>query len=86
MQEILRTVRQRRLMEVQVLGDQQQRAARCSPARPASGNRVGDDNGVLRYEVQADERQLAEGLQLLLNAACPSSATPKCRRTWKTCS
>jgi ABC-2 type transport system ATP-binding protein len=64
--EILRTVRQRRLVEVQVLGDKQQARLVLSGA-PGEWQPLGDDNGVLRYEVQADERQLAEGLQLLLN-------------------
>ena len=64
--DILRTVRQRRLVEVQVLGDKQQARLVLSGA-PGEWQPLGDDNGVLRYEVQADERQLAEGLQLLLN-------------------
>ena len=63
--DVLRTVRQRRLMEVQVLGDQQQARAVLASA-PGAWQSVGGDNGVLRYEVQADERQLADGLQLLL--------------------
>jgi ABC-2 type transport system ATP-binding protein len=64
--DILRTVRQRRLVEVQVLGDKQQARLVLSGA-PGDWQPIGDDNGVLRYEVQADERQLADGLQLLLN-------------------
>src|SRR5438034_5175645 len=56
-QEILRTVRQRRLMEVQVLGDQE-RARLVLAAAPGEWTAVGDQNGTLRYEVQADERQL----------------------------
>src|SRR4051794_11362392 len=65
--DILRAVRQRRLMEVQVLGDKEQARAVLSAA-PGEWKAVvgGDENGTLRYEVQADERQLAEGLQLLL--------------------
>jgi len=63
--EILRTVRQRRIVEVQVLGDKQQARLVLSGA-PGEWQSLGDDNGVLRYEVQADEKQLAEGLQLLL--------------------
>ena len=63
--EILRTVRQRRIVEVQVLGDKQQARLVLSGA-PGEWQPMGDDNGVLRYEVQADERQLADGLQLLL--------------------
>src|SRR5438874_3826148 len=64
-QEILRNVRQRRLMEVQVLGNREQARVVLAEA-PGEWTAVGDENGVLRYEVQADERQLAEGLQLLL--------------------
>src|SRR3954470_17762552 len=66
-QQILRSVRQRRLVEVQVLGDKEQARAVLSSApgewQPIS---AGEQNGTLRYEVQADEQQLAEGLQLLL--------------------
>ena len=65
--EVLRTVRQRRLMEVQVLGDQQ-RARSVLANAPGEWTAVDGSNGVLRYEVQADERQLAEGLQLLLKS------------------
>jgi len=64
-QEILRTVRQKRLMEVAVLGDKQKARDVLSSA-PGAWQPVGDADGVLRYEVQADERQLVEGLQLLL--------------------
>jgi ABC-2 type transport system ATP-binding protein len=65
--EVLRTVRQRRLMEVQVLGDHQ-RARTVLASAPGEWTAVDGSNGVLRYEVQADERQLAEGLQLLLKS------------------
>jgi ABC-2 type transport system ATP-binding protein len=64
-QEILRSIRQRRLMEVHVLGDKQPARDVLAKA-PGDWSPVGDENGTLRYEVQADERQLAEGLQLLL--------------------
>jgi ABC-2 type transport system ATP-binding protein len=64
--EILRTVRQRRLVEVQVLGNKDE-ARKVLSSAPGEWEAVrGDHNGTLRYEVQADERQLAEGLQLLL--------------------
>jgi ABC-type multidrug transport system ATPase subunit len=65
-QEILRNIRQKRLMEVQVLGD---RAAARAILAEASGQweAIGEQNGVLRYEVQADEKQLAAGLHLLLS-------------------
>jgi ABC-2 type transport system ATP-binding protein len=65
--EVLRTVRQRRLMEIQVLGDQQRARTILSQA-PGEWTSVGSDNGVMRYEVQADEAQLAEGLQLLMKS------------------
>ncbi len=65
--DVLRTVRQRRLMEVQVLGDQQ-RARSVLAGAPGEWTALDGSNGVLRYEVQADERQLAEGLQLLLKS------------------
>src|SRR5947207_2124349 len=64
-QEVLRTVRQRRLIEVHVLGDKEQ-ARMVLRSAPGQWEPVPGDNGTLRYEVQADERQLAEGLQLLL--------------------
>lgn len=66
-QEILRTVRQRRLMEIQVIGDRD-RARQILATAPGEWSPVGDANGVLRYEVQADEKQLADGLQLLLKS------------------
>jgi ABC-2 type transport system ATP-binding protein len=65
-QEILRNVRQKRLMEVQVLGDKSKARAALAEA-PGQWEAVGEQDGVLRYEVQADERQLADGLLLLLN-------------------
>ena len=65
--EILRNVRQHRLVEVHVLGDKQQARIALSGApgewKPVSTE---EQNGTLRYEVRADERQLADGLQLLL--------------------
>ena len=64
--EILRTVRQRRLMEIQVLGDKEQARSILSGAPGEWKPIAGDQNGTMRYEVQADELQLAEGLQLLL--------------------
>ena len=65
-QEILRNVRQKRLMEVQVLGDRAAARAILAEA-PGQWEPVGEQNGVLRYEVQADEKQLAAGLHLLLS-------------------
>jgi ABC-2 type transport system ATP-binding protein len=64
--EILRTVRQRRLVEVQVLGDKKL-ARDVLAMAPGEWEAVASDDGVLRYEVQADEQQLAAGLQLLLS-------------------
>ena len=65
-QEILRNVRQKRLMEIQVLGDRSLARAALKEA-PGQWEPVGEQNGVLRYEVQADEKQLADGLRLLLS-------------------
>src|SRR3954468_6269258 len=64
-QEILRTVRQKRLMEIQVLGEHS-KARDVLTKAPGEWQSVGDENGVLRYEVLADEHQLAEALLLLL--------------------
>jgi ABC-2 type transport system ATP-binding protein len=64
-QEILRNVRQKRLIEVQVLGDKSRARAVLAEA-PGQWEAVGEQDGMLRYEVQADEKQLADGLQLLL--------------------
>jgi ABC-2 type transport system ATP-binding protein len=68
-QEILRNVRQRRLMEVAVLGDKEQARIALSAA-PGEWKAVaeGDENGTMRYEVQADEKQLADALTLLLKS------------------
>jgi len=63
--EVLRTIRQRRLMEVQVIGDKNP-AREILKSAPGDWEPIGDADGTLRYEVQADERQLADGLQLLL--------------------
>ncbi len=68
--EVLRTVRQRRLMEIHVLGDKQ-KAADVLKQAPGEWTPVASDNGVLRYEVQADETQLANALLSLLKARIP---------------
>jgi ABC-2 type transport system ATP-binding protein len=68
--EVLRTVRQRRLMEIHVLGDKQ-RAVDVLKEAPGEWTPVPSDNGVLRYEVQADEMQLANALLALLKARIP---------------
>ena len=83
-QEIMRTVRQRRLMEVSVLkfpkeaaevlagapGEWQPVQAAANGAHPdhVAANAT---NGTLRYEVQADEQQLAQALLLLLKRGIP---------------
>src|SRR4029450_13798992 len=67
-QEILRNVRQKRLMEVQVLGDKTQGRAALAGAPGEVRAVPGEENGTMRYEVQADERQLAEALLLLLKS------------------
>ncbi len=65
-QEIMRTVRQSRLMELAVLGDQGA-ARKALLDAPGEWKEVeGGDGGKLRYEVQADESQLAQSLRLLL--------------------
>jgi ABC-2 type transport system ATP-binding protein len=69
-QEMLRTVRQRRLIAVQVLKGNEQ-AKQVLAQAPGEWQSVGDENGVLRYEVQADERQLAEALLMLLRNKIP---------------
>ena len=71
-QQILRSIRQRRLMEIHVLGDKSKARSVLSTA-PGEWQPIasGDANGTLRYEVQADEKQLADGLQLLLKNGIP---------------
>jgi ABC-2 type transport system ATP-binding protein len=69
-QEMLRSVRQKRLIAVQVLRGKDQ-ARQVLAQAPGEWQALGDDNGVLRYEVQADERQLAESLLLLLRNKIP---------------
>src|SRR5947208_2301667 len=68
--EVLRTVRQRRLMEIHVLGDKQ-RAVDVLKDAPGEWTAVPGENGVLRYEVRADETQLADALLSLLKAKIP---------------
>jgi len=66
-EEILRTVRQRRLMEISILGDKEPVRSILAEA-PGEWKPVeGSSNGLLRYEVDADEKQLAQGLRLLLS-------------------
>jgi len=71
-QEILRTVRQKRLVEVQVLKFKDH-AKEVLAGAPGTWEpvQVEGDNGILRYEVQADEQQLAQALLLLLKRGIP---------------
>ncbi len=71
-QEILRNVRQKRLMEIQVLKFSAQARQVLSEA-PGEWQAIEavQANGTLRYEVQADEQQLAQALLLLLKAGIP---------------
>ncbi len=70
-QEILRTVQQRRVMEIGVLGLAAEARAALAAA-PGEWQAVsGADDNALRYEVQADEQQLAQTLQLLLKRGIP---------------
>jgi ABC-2 type transport system ATP-binding protein len=70
--EIMRTVRQKRVMEVQVL-------KHAGPAREVLSGMGGWepveslDPNILRYEVQADEQQLAQALLALLKKGIPVS-------------
>jgi ABC-2 type transport system ATP-binding protein len=70
-QEILRNLRQKRLMEIHVLkhADKAREALASAPGtwEPVAGG----TNGTLRYEVQADEQQLAQTLLLLLQSRVP---------------
>ncbi|HEY8668055.1 MAG TPA: ABC transporter ATP-binding protein [Tepidisphaeraceae bacterium] len=70
-QEILRTVRQTRLMEIRVTRgmDEARMVLKDAPGKWEPMNGV--DDGVLRYEVEADEEQLAEALSLLLRNNVP---------------
>jgi ABC-2 type transport system ATP-binding protein len=65
-QEIMRTVRQKRVMEIAVL-HRPDRAAQLLREAPGQWEALesAGSNGTLRYEVQADEQQLADALMLL---------------------
>jgi ABC-2 type transport system ATP-binding protein len=72
-QQILRSVRQTRVIEINVLGAQ---ATANKALREAPGDwkviaSAGENNGTLRFEVQADERQLSEALILLIRNGVP---------------
>src|SRR5688572_31388223 len=70
--EILRAVRQKRLVEIAVL-EFRERAVEVLKSAPGDWTPVESDgaNGVLRYEVEADERQLAQALAMLLAGGIP---------------
>ncbi len=71
-QDILRSIRQKRLVEVQVLKFKEH-AKEVLAQAPGEWAPVQteDDNGTLRYEVSADEAQLAQALLLLLKRGIP---------------
>jgi ABC-2 type transport system ATP-binding protein len=72
-QEIMRTVRQRRLMEIEVLKfakEARDTLAKAPGEWEAIGEGQGDAN-TLRYEVSADEQQVAQALLLLLKQGIP---------------
>lgn len=67
-QEIMRTIRQKRLMQLKPLAGADKVTAILKDA-PGEWEPVteGIEEGTLRFEVQADEQQLAASLQLLLS-------------------
>jgi ABC-2 type transport system ATP-binding protein len=67
-QQIMRTIRQKRLMQIRALSKEAEVATILKDA-PGEWQFVteGAEEGKLRFEVQADERQLAEALQMLLS-------------------
>lgn len=69
--EIMRTVRQKRLMEIRIIGSSEA-AQNALKSAPGEWELVpGGLAGALRYEVLADEKQLAEGLGMLIAAGIP---------------
>lgn len=71
-QEIMRTVRQKRLVEISVLKFANE-AREVLQQVPGEWEPVAEaqSNGTLRYEVQADEQQLAQALLELLKKGIP---------------
>ena len=67
-QQIMRSIREKRLMEIRPLHDADKVAGILKDA-PGDWEVVteGTTEGTLRFEVQADEEQLAQSLQLLLS-------------------
>jgi len=72
-QEIMRTVRQRRLMEIQVLkfGKEARTVMQKAPGEWESIGEADGDLNTLRYEVSADEQQIAQALLMLLKQGIP---------------
>jgi ABC-2 type transport system ATP-binding protein len=68
--DIMRTVRQKRLMEITVLRGVEE-AKQVLGAAPGDWQHVPGDGKTLRYEVDADEQQLAESLRALLARGIP---------------
>jgi len=68
-QQILKNVRQKRLMEISVLHTPE-RAVELLKKAPGDWERIESDiaSGTLRYQVQADEAQLSQALQLLVSS------------------
>jgi ABC-2 type transport system ATP-binding protein len=72
-QEIMRTVRQRRLMEIEVLKFAKEARETLAKA-PGEWEAIGEGQGnanTLRFEVSADEQQVAQALLLLLKQGIP---------------
>jgi ABC-2 type transport system ATP-binding protein len=70
-QEIMRTVRQKRLVEIHVLKFADEARSALQEA-PGEWTPITDgENGTLRYEVKADEQQLAQTLLMLLKRGVP---------------
>jgi ABC-2 type transport system ATP-binding protein len=70
--EVLRTVRQHRMIEIHTLGAGDA-VRRILGAAPGTWQAVVEPaaNGTVRYEVDADEEQLCAALQLLLSERVP---------------
>lgn len=71
--QIMRTVRQRRVLEINVLSSAD-KARQVLAQAPGEWQPVTDEqlaNGTLRYEVSADEQQLAQTLRQLLDNGVP---------------
>ena len=70
-QDIMRTVRQKRLMEIRIIGPVEA-AKQVLAGAPGEWEMVpGGQDGALRYEVSADEKQLSAALGMLVQAGIP---------------